>query len=148
MEETRISVTPSGEVKLQLPGKQYKPVRKIGWISNNEFHCERGENCIMRAFGGAIGFNYDLMKRGTFERVFVHLPYRTLVTTRQTVLKHGKLLYFKKNQLERQIFLSLKEFGAGSGAPPAAAVPVPPSAPIVPVVPKPVPQLSLFAEAA
>ncbi|MBX2992124.1 MAG: hypothetical protein KF749_13290 [Bacteroidetes bacterium] len=141
MREERISVTPSGEVQLHLPGKQYKPVRNIGWISNNEFHCERGENCIMRAFGGSIGFNYDLMKRGTFERVVVHLTYRALVTTRESVLKHGKFLHFKKNQLERQIFLPLSCFGKDLDTPPV-------SAPIVPIVPKPVPQLSLFAEAA
>jgi hypothetical protein len=141
MREERISVTPTGEVKLQLPGKQYKSVRNIGWITNNEFHCERNENCIMRAFGGSVGFNYELMRKGTFERVVVHLPFKTLVTSRQTVLKFGKFLHFKKNQLEKQIFLPLSDFGKDFGTPPV-------SAPVVPIVPTPIPQLSLFAEAA
>ena len=141
MREQRISVTPTGEVKLQLPGKQYKSVRKIGWITNNEFHCERNENCIMRAFGGAIGFNHWLMTRLEFRGVVVHLPFKTLYTTRQTVLREGKFLHFKKNQLEKQIFLPLSCFGKGLDT---DAI----SAPLVPIVPKPVPQLSLFAEAA
>jgi hypothetical protein len=52
------------------------------------------------------------MRDFEFVKVIVRMPNgKTLTTTRQHVLRRGKFLHFKRNDLEPQIFLPLSEFG-------------------------------------
>jgi hypothetical protein len=113
MQEQQITVSPSGKVYLNLPNKKYKPHRNIGDISGDTLHVYRNSvDQRFRQFGGSIGFNYELMRDGTFTNVVVHLPYgEELVTTRKCILDKGKFLHFKKNDLDRQIYHSLENFG-------------------------------------
>ena len=67
---------------------------------------------LFRKFN-AYGFSYDVMKQGSryFDKIEVNTGFETLQTTREYLLKHGKYLHFKQNDLERQIFLPLEDFG-------------------------------------
>jgi len=122
---SHILVSPAGRVMLHLPGKSYKPDRCIGWFDEvDTFHCERTDNAIFKGFGGSIGFNvdlmkcrYDLRKHKRFNRVVVHLISRgaRIETTRLYILAHGRFLHFRHNMLEKQIFLSLRDFGREKG---------------------------------
>jgi hypothetical protein len=108
----QVHITPTGLVRLILPeGKDYKRSRTIGQINGDTYIVERSENCIMRAFDGSIGFNYELMRDYRFTNIVVYFTSgRMLRTQRQTVLDYGLFLHFKSNKLERQIFLSLSDF--------------------------------------
>jgi len=106
-----VTVSDDGTVHLYLPGKEYKSRRVIGKIVADVFHCERQEKDVFRALNG-IGFNYELIRHFEFEKVVVRLSgTKTLVTTRRHILRVGEIRYFKRNDLERQIFLPLSEFG-------------------------------------
>jgi len=109
-----IAVTSTGRVFLTLPGKDYKPRREIGSLSEDgqTFHCERNpERHLFHQFN-AYGFNHELMRDGRFVWVVVHLPFSSqLVTSRNHILAKGMFLNFQKNKLERQIFLPVSEFG-------------------------------------
>jgi hypothetical protein len=113
MQSSQISVSPIGKIFLTLPGKSYKAHRCLGQIIGNEFHCERNpERHLFQQFGGSYGFNFELMRDGTFKFVIVQLPFGgQLITTRLHILENGRFLNFKRNQLERQIFLPVIEFG-------------------------------------
>lgn len=124
--QPQVRISPSGDVLLTLPGKQYKSQRCIGKIVGDTLHVERNpERHLFRRFN-AYGFNYQLLKHGHFSRVQLReLPSgRTLETTRETILHFGKFLDFKADQLERQIFLSLSDFSKR----PAVYLPDPPHA--------------------
>lgn len=107
-----IHIGSDGTVHLVLPDKKYKGHRILGRIQGNTFRCQRiPEKHIYRKIKG-YGFNYDLMKYGTFKFVVVDIPFsEPLVTTRIHILQKGKLLGFIKNNLELQIFLPIPEFG-------------------------------------
>lgn len=108
----QVHITQGGFVRLTLPeGKEYKQSRTIGRINGDTYIVERSENCIMRAFDGSIGFNYELMRDGIFSTVIVYFSSgRMLQTQRQTILDYGNFLHFKANNLEMQIFLPLADF--------------------------------------
>src|SRR5208283_5263952 len=103
MYKQSIVVSPSGNVFLTLPGKEYKSHRCLGQIIGDKFHCERNPGRhLFRQFGGSYGFNYELMRDGSFVFVVVHLAFcGELVTTRQHLLKIGQFWNFKKNKLEK-----------------------------------------------
>lgn len=112
MNRQNITVSPSGKVFLTLPGKDYKSKRCIGEIRDNGFHTLRNQNALFRGFNGSFGFNYELLRDYAFKYVIVSLSNgQTLETTRLHILKNGKFLHYQQNQLERQIFLPLSEFG-------------------------------------
>jgi hypothetical protein len=107
-----ITITNDGTVRLYLPGKKYKPSRVLGKILGGDFHCERRRNHVFRAFGGSIGFNFEFMRDFEFDKVIVRMSRsESLVTTRRHILRAGKFLHFKRNDLEKQIFLPLDVFG-------------------------------------
>ena len=112
MQKCQISISSSGRVFLNLPGKQYKPHRHIGDILGDTLYVNRDPSKhFFRQFKG-FGFSYELMRYGRFKWIIVHLPsFQQLVTSRLHVLKNGKILNFKRNDLERQIYLPLDEFG-------------------------------------
>ncbi|MBA4312672.1 MAG: hypothetical protein C0417_08580 [Chlorobiaceae bacterium] len=107
-----LTVTRSGKVLLTLPNKEYKSRRHIGDVIENTLHVKRDPTRhFFNRFNG-YGFCYELMRDGSFERVVVHLPFgKTLVTTRKHILAKGKILNFQKNKLEKQIYLSLDDYG-------------------------------------
>jgi hypothetical protein len=106
-----VTVSGDGTVWLHLLRKRYKPDRKIGKILGDVFHCERQEKDVFRALN-AIGFNYELIRYFEFDKVIVHMSgTESLVTTRRHILRVGEVRYFKRNNLEPQIFLPLSEFG-------------------------------------
>ena len=112
MQNSQISVSPSGKVFLNLPNKEYKSCRHIGDILENTLHVRRDPSKHFFNLFGGYGFCYQLMRDGSFERVVVHLPFgQTLVTTRKHILLKGKILNFQKNKLEKQIYLSLDDYG-------------------------------------
>ncbi|MDI6766032.1 MAG: hypothetical protein QME52_04325 [Bacteroidota bacterium] len=112
MQYSQISVPPSGKVFLTLPNKEYKSCRHIGDILENTLHVKRDPSKHFFYRFNGYGFSYELIRDGSFERVVVHLPFgQTLVTTRKHVLAKGKILNFQKNKLEKQIYLSLDDFG-------------------------------------
>jgi len=106
-----VTVSDDGTVHLYLPGKEYKSRRVIGKIVGDVFHCERQEKDVFRALN-AIGFNYELIRYFEFDKVIVHMSgTESLVTTRRHILRVGEVRYFKRNDLEPQIFLPLDDFG-------------------------------------
>jgi len=111
METKNLGVTSSGEIRLTLPNQ--KP-RNIGWFSDSgdAFHCQRNPAKHLHYKSGSYGFNHELLRDGKFVWVFVHLPFNELlVTSRNHILEKGSFLHFKSCGFERQIFLSLAEFG-------------------------------------
>jgi hypothetical protein len=108
--EEEIKITKRGHVLLYLPN-QSRP-RSIGRIKGDTFHTERNEKRHVHK-QHSIGFNYKVMKTGNFTFVTVHiLPFGPdLQTTREQVLRRGKIFHFKKQGFERQIFLPIHEFG-------------------------------------
>lgn len=112
MYQQNITVTRSGKVFLTLPNKEYKSRRHIGDIAGDTLHVKRDPSKhFFHQFNG-YGFSYELMRDGSFEKVIVHLPFsQILVTTRKHILVKGKILNFQKNKLEKQIYLSVDDFG-------------------------------------
>jgi hypothetical protein len=108
-----LQLTSDGKLFFNLPHKLYKPHRMIGEVKARTLTVKRDPiKHLFRKFN-AYGFSYDVMKQGSqyFDKVEVNTGFETLQTTRNFVLKHGKYLHFKRNDLERQIFLPLDEFG-------------------------------------
>jgi hypothetical protein len=111
MEPSNIYITPSREVRLFLPNQ--KP-RNIGWLSEDgyTFHTQRNPEKHYHRQSESVGFNYELLRDGSFHWVVVHLPYgKELVTTRNHILEKGIFLHFKQRGFEKQRFLPLTEFG-------------------------------------
>ena len=82
METSNIHITPSPEVRLSLPNQ--KP-RNIGWLSEDglTFHTQRNPEKHFHHQTESIGFNYELLRDGSFHWIVVHLPYgKELITTR------------------------------------------------------------------
>lgn len=114
MHNSQISITKRGEVKLHLDDKQYKGTRSIGWLSSDgsTFNTERDRRRHVFRKLDALAFSHDLMTRYKFTWVVVYCENgERLVTSRKHILERGTILNFQKNQLERQIFLPLSEFG-------------------------------------
>ena len=111
MQTSSIKVSLTGRVYLNLPNKNYKSRRCLGQIIEDAFHCQRNpEHHLFRQFGGSYGFNYELLRDGSFVFVVVHLAFGgELVTTRQHLLKIGQFLNFQRNKLEKQIFCPVNE---------------------------------------
>lgn len=111
MEASNLWVTPSGEIRLQLPNQ--KP-RNIGWFSDSgdTFHCQRNPAKHLHYKSQSYGFNFELLRDGNFFWVIIHLPFNELlVTSRVHILEKGSFLHFADKGFERQIFLPLTEFG-------------------------------------
>lgn len=115
MYSSNITVTASGVVRLLLKNKHYKSRRAIGWFEDegDSFHTKRNPSHHLFHKLNAYGVNYDLLNEGSFTWVVIELPFdqTPLITSRKYFLSKGSLLNFKKNQLERQLFLPISEFG-------------------------------------
>jgi hypothetical protein len=104
--------TEAGKVLLYLPNETRG--REIGWFENHgsSFHCVRIPEKHLLRKTRSYGFNYHFFKNASFRSVFIHFPSgETLTTSRLHILRHGKLLHFKEQGFEKQIFLSVSEFG-------------------------------------
>ncbi len=101
------------KVQLLLPDKSYKSLRFLGEIKNRCFHTSRKpENQKFNKLNG-IGFNHELISVGghLFDLIKIQYGFNELITTRKFVLDNGKILQFKKNDLDKQIILPLELFG-------------------------------------
>lgn len=111
METSNIYITPSREVRLSLPNQ--KP-RNIGWLSEDgqTFHTQRNPAKHYYRNSDSYGFNYELLRDGSFFFVNVHLPFgEVLQTTRNHILNKGFFLFFKQQGYEKQKHLALTQFG-------------------------------------
>jgi len=110
--EPNLHLTKDGKLFLRLPGKQYKPYRMIGIVDGRTLITERDyTRHLFRKFN-AFGFSYEAIKYGGryFDEIVVRVGFDTLKCTRHYLLKHGKILNFKRNDLEKQIFLPIDDF--------------------------------------
>ncbi len=108
-----LQLTSDGKLFLNLLHKSYKPHRMIGEVKERTLTVKRDPVKHLFNKFHAFGFSYDVMKQGGlyFDKVEVNTGFETLKTTRNFLLRHGRFLHFKRNDLERQIFLPLEEFG-------------------------------------
>lgn len=109
-----IKVETNGRVFLKLPEKEYKPTRQIGRIEfeNRKFKTYRDPKNQFFKKLGAIGVNFKLLKQGEsyFDTIEIEYGLDTLTVSREVFLEKGKILHFKNNNLDKQIFLSLDLF--------------------------------------
>lgn len=109
-----IKIEQNGRVFLNLPDKTYKPNRQIGRIEfeNRTFKSYRDPKNQFFKKLGAIGVNYKLLKQGGsyFDTIEIEYGLDNLTVSREVFLEKGKILHFKNNNLDRQIFLSLDLF--------------------------------------
>ena len=104
----QITLSPSGKVTLHLP----TGIRYIGTIERDCFRCWRDTSKNLFRATDSIGFNFELLRDGTFTRIEVTLSDgRILRTRRRFALAHSSFLHFKKKQFERQVFLKISDFG-------------------------------------
>jgi hypothetical protein len=102
----------AGTVLLSLPNEAR--TREIGWFEDHgtSFHCKRIPEKHLHRKTQSYGFNYHFFTDSSFRLVVVHFPSgHNLTTTRLHVLRHGRLLHFKEQGFEKQIFLPVSEFG-------------------------------------
>jgi hypothetical protein len=99
------------KVYLNLPEKEYKPVREIGYLKGRTFHTSRDPNHIFRKLN-AIALNYELLTEGEayFDYIEIQFGEEVLRVSRDEYLRNGIILHFKKNQLDQQCFLNLDHF--------------------------------------
>lgn len=102
------------QVFLSLPGKQYKPERKIGeYLPKLKAYFKKvSANQIYRKFN-SVGFCYDFISnfgQDNFQLVYIQIKNTFLYTSRNSILKHGKFELHAKNNLDLQIHMPLKFF--------------------------------------
>ncbi len=104
--ESQITIADSGNVYWESDTRK----RCIGKLVGDTFHCERIPERHLHRKSQAYGFNYELMRGGSFKYVAVHLPFgETILTRREYILRRGFFLKFEG--FEKQIFLKLADFG-------------------------------------
>ncbi len=109
---SELSITKEGRIFLRLPGKSYKAERCIGRMEGDTLVVERDPERHLFRSSNSYGFNFELIRRGKFKILCVLLPFgERMYTTKDFLLAHGKFLNFQRNQLEKQIFLRLEDFG-------------------------------------
>lgn len=97
---------------LHLPGKDFKPIRNIGYIEKKTLHLYRsGGSHFHRNTGGSVGICYKLLKdySNHFHRVCIQYNDKTFFTDRDFLLHHGTFRNYQSNGLERQIFVRLED---------------------------------------
>lgn len=108
----KISVI-KGRVFLFLPDKSYKPKRQLGFIKDRTFITYRKPDNHYFIKFNAVGLNYELINRGgyLFDKIKIEFGFNTLETSRKYFLANSKFLHFKRNGLDKQLFLNLNMFG-------------------------------------
>ncbi len=102
-----ISFLPSGTVKLSLPFGD----RFIGKVSGDTYSKKVNPDLHKFNKNNSIGFNYELIDEGSFRFVQIEYGKQILNTTRLYILHFGKVSRFYKQGLDKQIFLSVDDFG-------------------------------------
>jgi hypothetical protein len=98
-----------GRVFLRLNGTSRS--RCLGVISGETFYTQRKTEAHLMRTLEDIGFNWHLIKRGTFNKVVVEISDgRILRTTREHILQCGSTKFFKNQGFELQIFLPINQF--------------------------------------
>ncbi len=103
-----LHINTDGTVKLSLPfGDKY-----IGKISDDTYIKKIKPSLHKFNKTNSIGFNYELIEQGKFRLIKVLSDDGSIYeTTRLYILAHGKVQTFFKKLLDKQIFLSVNEFG-------------------------------------
>lgn len=99
------------KVYLNLPEKDYKPIREIGYLKGRTFHTSRDPNHIFRKLN-ALALNYELLSEGGsyFDQIEIQFGAAVLRVSRADYLKNGVIMHFKNNHLDLQCFLALEHF--------------------------------------
>lgn len=114
MQQETIEVKPNGKVVLTLPeGKDYKQIRTIGFIRDRTFQTFRKSSNQYFKNLNAIGLNFKLISQGEkyFDWIKIEFDFEIIETSREFFLEFGEFKHFKKNNLDKQLFLNLDLFG-------------------------------------
>jgi hypothetical protein len=74
------------------------------------FYAKRTKDHLHR-LSNSLGVNYELLTRFAFRWIFIDFDGLRLITTKNYLLRHGKVLNFSKSGFEIQIFLPIEQFG-------------------------------------
>jgi len=96
-------------VQLSLPS-QTRYIGKLDEAGEGTFSSKRSEKHLHRKTN-SIGVNLELLHRFQFKWIVMFFCCEELVTTKNFMLHHGKVLSFDKAGFERQCFLSLDLWG-------------------------------------
>jgi len=97
------------KVFLKLPPEPYP--RNIGEIYGGVYHKYISPRKHTHNKSESIGFNYRLIKDGSFRYVCCHIGAKEFWTYREFILAHGHFQHYKRKGYERQIFLNYNQFG-------------------------------------
>lgn len=102
-------------VYLHLPGKKYKPYRKLGEINKKKktfYSVPKFSDKHLMECNNSIGICYRLTWQYEKFIKYICIMYddKKLWTTLKRLKKYGTFLHFKSNDLEKQIFLNLSKF--------------------------------------
>ncbi len=111
-QDPQITIKPNGRVLLTLPEKDFKSVRQIGYIKDRTFCTAKKQKHLYRQLNG-FGLCYKLLSEGGiyFDKIKIEYGFKFLETTREFYLAHGKFKHYQNNDLEKQIFLPLEQYG-------------------------------------
>ncbi len=122
MSDPHLVKAQDGRIWLELPGKTYKPRRCIGRIIGDTLHVYRNlTNKKFKAMEG-LGFCYRLIKDYddfSYGRIAIHIEPtgQVLLTTPGYIIEHGRILRFKRNDLEMQVLISLEALSRAEAHP-------------------------------
>lgn len=110
--EPQITVQKNGRVLLILPEKDFKCVRQIGYIRDRTFCTTKKPEHLYKKLN-AFGLCYKLLSEGGvyFDKIKIEYGFKVLETTREFYLAHGEFKHYQNNDLEKQIFLPLEQYG-------------------------------------
>lgn len=98
-------------VRLTLP-HQKRFIGKLDEAGEGTFFTKRNEKHLFRKTN-SLGINLDLLMNENLKFRWIHIDYcgKQLLTSRLYFLQYGKIFNFQKAGFEKQVFLSLDEFG-------------------------------------
>lgn len=100
-----LTLNKDSEVVLHLGGKR----KVIGHLMENTLFVKKSSDRHLFMADNSIGFNYELIKTcKLFDTVCLNLDFKEHWTTREQILKEGKVRKFNGNEL--QIFFPLDSF--------------------------------------
>jgi hypothetical protein len=84
--------------------------RNIGRFHNGMLHVKRDLNAHGFKKNNSLGFNYDLLKRGTFKYIIVDTGEAFYLIERTVAVEKGSVMNFKAKGFELQIFVPFNLF--------------------------------------
>ena len=91
---------------------QTRYIGKLDEAGEGTFSTKRNEKHLFRKTN-SLGINLDLLMNENLKFKWIHIDYcgKQLITSRLYFLQYGKVFNFEKAGFEKQVFLSLDEFG-------------------------------------